>query len=246
MPRLFGSRALPLGAAAAILATVASASGALVAAGGTPAAAASRGTPHVIFGPVSRYALSNLGGYIAEGTKGEFTSASAQWTIAKVTCTSDNNLYAPWVGIDGDGDETVEQTGVATSCSTGKPAYSAWYEMYPAGPVYFTNPVALGDHFIDSVTYANGEFTLKIDDKTAGWTKTIHKKLSASRLSAEAVIEAPGGYPKFTSVSFTDVKFNGKELSTFNPVKSDTGTTAHEYVPSAITNGDDFKMVPKS
>jgi len=197
-----------------------------------------------MFGPVSRYALSNWGGYIAQGTAGEFTVAAAHWTIATVTCNSDANLYAPWVGIDGDGDATVEQTGVQTACSTGSPVNSAWYEMYPAAPVYFPNPVSTGDVISASVTYAGGEYTLKITDKTQGWTHTVHKTLASDRLSAEAVIEAPGGYPTITSVKFTGVKFNGQLLASFDPVASDTGTAAHEYVPTAIKHGDDFNMVP--
>ncbi len=240
------SRAVRAAVAASVLLGGAALSCA-AAAGGTTAAR--HQVRHVVFGPATRYALSNWGGYIAEGSSGEFVKASAQWTIAKVTCTSSNDLYAPWVGIDGAGDSTVEQTGVQTDCSSGSPVASAWYEMYPAPPVYFANAVSIGDHFTASVTYSSSSFTLVISDKTQGWTHTVRKSLSAQRLSAEAVIEAPGGgntYPKFTSVNFTSVKFNGQDLATFSPVASDTGTTSHELVPTAITNGDDFKMVPKA
>jgi hypothetical protein len=47
-------------------------------------------------------------------------------------------------------------------------------------------------------------------------------------------------------VSFTGVKFNGQTLGSYNPTASDTGTTSRELVPTAITKGDDFKMVPKA
>ncbi|HEV2360622.1 MAG TPA: hypothetical protein VGS21_02860, partial [Acidimicrobiales bacterium] len=103
-----------------------------------------------------------------------------------------------------------------------------------------------GDSFSASVTYSGGVFVLKISDLTKKWSHTVRKSLSASRLSAEAVIEAPGGYPKITKVTFTSVKFNGSTLASFNPTASDTGTTTHEYIPTAITNGDVFSMVPKA
>jgi hypothetical protein len=245
MPRS-ARRALPLTAAVTLLASAAAVTGVAAAGGGAAAAA---GTPRpAVFGPVS-FALSNWGGYIAKGTKGEFTSAVAHWKIAKSTCKSSADLYAPWVGIDGDGDSTVEQTGVATDCSSGSPRNEAWYEMFPAAPVYFSNAISAGDSISASVTYASGEFTLKISDVTKKWTHVIHKKQTDELLTAEAIIEAPGGggtFPTFTSVNFTGVKFNGKPLATFNPTASDTGTTSHELIPTAITNGDDFKMVPKA
>src|SRR5690242_7982411 len=54
----------------------------------------------------------NWGGMAATGSG--FTSVSATWTEPSATCNSRNDLYAPWVGIDGYGTSTVEQTGVAT------------------------------------------------------------------------------------------------------------------------------------
>src|SRR3954452_22827871 len=53
----------------------------------------------------------NWGGYVATGAT--FTSVSATWTEPTATCNSGNDLYAPWVGIDGYSSSTVEQTGVA-------------------------------------------------------------------------------------------------------------------------------------
>jgi hypothetical protein len=250
MSRFLATRALPLAGAATVVAGALSLTAGLAATGPAAAAPAKNAVHYVAFAPPSRFTLSNWGGYIAEGSSGEFTSASADWKIAKATCNASDDLYAPWVGIDGSGDATVEQTGVATSCGSGKPVEDAWYEMYPASPVYFSTKIKVGDLIEASVTYSGGEFTLVMTDKTAGWTHKVHKKLAgAQRLSAEAIIEAPGGggtFPKFSSVNFTNVKFNGKALSTFNPVASDTGTSTHELVPTAITKGDDFSMVPKA
>ncbi len=187
--------------------------------------------------------LSNWGGYIAAGSTGEFNSISAEWTVPIVKCLADGNLYAPWVGIDGYGSTTVEQTGVQTDCKTGSPVDSAWYEMYPARPVYYANPVSTGDSIVASVIYSGKSFVLTITDTTKGWTRTVDKTARrASRLSAEAVIEAPGGYPAITKVQFAQVLINGTDLASFDPVRSITGSGTGRYVPGPIKNGTSFTI----
>ncbi len=190
--------------------------------------------------------LSNWGGYIATGSAGEFKSISAQWRVPLVTCRADKDLYAPWVGIDGDGSSTVEQTGVQTSCSTGSPVHSAWYEMFPKPAVYFPNPLSTGDSISASVTYAAGKFTITISDTTKGWTQTLQRTVSSrQKISAEAVIEAPGGYyPAITKVKFTQVLINGADLNTLNPITSKTGNSQQAYGPGSIKDGTNFSIKP--
>ena len=162
------------------VATVAVAA-ATLAAPALPAGAAAAATTGLSFRPL-HYNINgyNWGGYAATGSG--FTSVSATWTEANATCNSTNDLYAPWVGIDGYGSSTVEQTGVATDCSSGRPVHQAWYEMYPANPVYLSvssYPVSAGDHITASVTYAGGSsYTLKLDNSTRGWTYSTTKSLS--------------------------------------------------------------------
>ena len=166
----------------------------------------------------------NWGGYAATGSG--FTSVSASWTEPDAVCNSTNDLYAPWVGIDGYGSSSVEQTGVATDCSSGSPVNQAWYEMYPANPVYLSlssYPVSAGDHIRASVTYAgSNRYTLKLTDSSQGWTYTTTKSVSAQRTSAEVIIESPtGSYPDFGTLSFTSATVNGKSLGSFSPVALD-------------------------
>lgn len=189
--------------------------------------------------------ISNWGGYVAHGAT--FTTATASWTVAKVSCLNQGNLYAPWVGIDGDGNNTVEQTGVATDCQSGQPSHEAWYEMYPQPPVYYNDPISTGDKITASVTASGTSFTLKISDTTKGWTESVTKSLaSATKSTAEAVIEAPGGYPAIKSVKFTNVEFNGQPLGSFNNlVKYQTQSgSATVYGPTKIKKGTNFKMKP--
>jgi Peptidase A4 family len=213
----------------------------------TSGAAAATAAPLYAPARVLAGSLSNWGGYVATGPRGHFTTAAATWTIPAATCAGTRGLYAPWVGIDGYGNSTVEQTGMQTSCATGSPVVSAWYEMYPAAPVYFSNPAALGDTVHASVTYAAGTFTLVIADTTQGWSHTVHKKLAAAReTTAEAVIEAPGGFPATVGpVSFTGVSFDGTPLGSIHPVVTlrTRGNGTSIWTPGPISGGN-FTITP--
>ncbi|MEY9928509.1 hypothetical protein ABH926_003148 [Catenulispora sp. GP43] len=186
----------------------------------------------------------NWGGYAAQGSG--FTSVSASWTEPAASCGSTNDLYAPWVGIDGYGSNSVEQTGVATDCSSGSPVDEPWYEMYPAAPVYLNTssyPVRTGDVINASVTYAgSSKYKLVLSDSTRGWTYSTTKSLSgASRASAEVIIESPtGSYPNFGTLHFTNAKINGASLSSKNPTALDPSNGVYEAHTSAISGGTSF------
>ena len=129
-----------------------------------------------------------------KGANDAYKSVSATWTEPKATCTSNKNLYASfWVGLDGYSSNSVEQTGTDSDCNGTTPSYYGWYEMYPAYPVNFTNPVAVGDKFSASVTFSGTDtYTLVLSDITSDWTKTILKSQSGlDRSSAEVITEAP-------------------------------------------------------
>jgi hypothetical protein len=191
----------------------------------------------------SQWASSSpWGGYVATGSG--FTSIVGSWVEPKVTCNSDNNLFAPWVGIDGYGSNTVEQTGAQVSCASGSPAYSAWYEMYPKAPVYLstsTYPVSANDKFTGSVTTSgNGSYKITLKDTTKGWTYTTTKSLDGENVSAEAIIESPSqSYPTFTAVKFSAITVNGEVFSDFDPTPLSSGG----YSPTAL-NGGAFSLKP--
>ena len=190
----------------------------------------------------------NWGGYAATGSRNAFTSVSATWVEPSATCNSTNDLYAPWVGLDGYGSSTVEQTGVQTDCSSGSPVDSFWYEMYPANPVYpspSTHPVSAGDTIHASVTYNGSSFTLTLQNVSRGWTYTTSKKLtSARRMSAEVIIESPtAAYPNFGTVNFTSATVNGATLGSFGPVAMDpSNSSGFEAHASALSGGTAFTM----
>lgn len=200
--------------------------------------------------PLSRLTNSdstNWSGYAATGTT--FTSVSTSWTQPSVVCTNKATYSSFWAGLDGDGSNSVEQTGTAADCSHGRPVYFAWYEMYPAAPVNYSNPVKAGDAMSASVTTnRSGSFTLRLSDATEGWAQTTTATSTAAPLaSAEVIAEAPTRgttlpLADFGTVSFTSALANGKAIGGFNPdeivMVSRSGTTRAQ--PSALSGGENF------
>ena len=196
-----------------------------------------------------RHATStNWSGYAVHG--GTYTSVSASWVEPTGHCSSGHQYSSFWVGLDGYGSSTVEQTGSEVDCSAGTPRYYSWYEMYPKFPVNFTNPVSPGDHFTGSVTYnGGGNFTLTLSDTTKGWTHTEHKSLaSARRSSAEVIIEAPsssGGVlplADFGTVNLSSAMVDGSAIGSHNPTKITmvtSGGTPKDSV-SSLSGGANF------
>ena len=179
----------------------------------------------------------------AAATGSGFSSVSASWTEPYVTCNSTNDLMAPWVGIDGYGSSTVEQTGVATDCSYGYPIYQGWYEMYPAGPVYYSNPVGAGDQINASVTRSGSTYTLTLTDASQGWTQTVYQALGAANASAEVIIESPtASYPNFGSVNFFNATIDGAQLGAYNPVLMDASNNYGYEDHTSGVNGGNFSI----
>src|SRR5215472_12500128 len=195
----------------------------------------------------------NWAGYAA--ISGHYTRVSAKWTEPKVNCTSTTSYASFWVGLDGYGSSTVEQTGSDSDCQGGSPTYYAWYEMYPKFPVIISHPVLPGDAMSASVAAGtNSSFKLVISDLTQGWTFQTTKTLSSARLaSAEAIAEAPssqsGVLPlaNFGTMFFSSTMVNGNSIGSFNPVKivmvTPKGTVKAQ--PSALSGGTAFSVTWK-
>jgi Peptidase A4 family len=185
----------------------------------------------------------NWSGYAATGST--YTSVSTTFTQPAVNCSSGDGYSSFWVGLDGYSSDSVEQTGTEADCSGGQAEYSAWYEMYPAYPVTYSNTVEPGDVITETVSYSSSKYTLTLKDSTEGWTKTTSKKESGlSRSSAEVVAEAPysGGVlplDNFGTVNFRSSTVNGASLSSTDPtginMVSDSGVP--EATISSLSGG---------
>jgi Peptidase A4 family len=153
---------------------------------------------------------------------------AARFTVPRVTCTHRGSDAYFWVGLDGWGNATVEQTGVAAVCehtsSGNKPVYVDWYEMYPKRGVV-VHPVARGDTIIASVSYdsRNGQYYLQISDRTRpGASFSTHKSCprghTCRKAMAEVIAEDPGGGVKkgVYLANFGTVHFSEAEVISRN------------------------------
>src|ERR1700753_3737557 len=103
--------------------------------------------------------------------------------VPNLNCTTSRNAAgASWVGIDGAGNDVVEQTGVTYGCSAGRAWEDVWRENYPADVV--TMPVHIYQHDLValSVTY-NGshQFTFSVRNETHPGSYSIRTYAPYSR-----------------------------------------------------------------
>ena len=80
--------------------------------------------------------------------------------------------------------------------------YHAWFEFYPNGAEYITNPltgsklVKPGDLMQAWVQYNGstyGTYTLTRDDDTQNWSFSVTKSWTGSNATAECIAEEPQG-----------------------------------------------------
>jgi hypothetical protein len=193
---------------------------------------------------------SNWAGYAAHSTT--YTSVTTTWVEPSASCGSGTTYASFWGGLDGYASASVEQTGTLVECSGGTPYQFAWYEMYPASPVYFNNTITAGDTMVSTITAtSSGAFTLYLADSSRGWSHTINQSNSSlARSSAEAIAEAPssssGVLPlaNFGTVTFTSTRVNGGTLAASNPtsITMASGSTTKASVSAISSSGTSFSV----
>jgi Peptidase A4 family len=189
--------------------------------------------PDATGGALNVIKSSNWSGYAAHlPRKHVYHSVSASWVQPRARCAAapGDEFAAFWVGLDGYNSTSVEQIGTDSDCAgaTGMtPHYYGWFEMFPAAPVNFKNPVLPGDHMSASVTFSGVEkYTLVLKDATRHWTRTIvRRNPNLARSSAEVITEAPSSsatgavlpLADFGTVRFSLIRINGLVLKKETP-----------------------------
>ena len=225
----------------ALVAALAAALG-LLAAAGPAAARSSSGMTHAPLRRLVHATSTNWAGW--DNTGSTYKSVSASWVQPTVTCAKRQTSYSSfWVGLDGDGSNSVEQTGSEGDCQRGKAVYYSWYEFYPAYPVNFSNTVQPGDHFSATVTSnGGGSYTLVLTDSTQNWSHTVNGSApGAQNASAEVIAEAPssnrGVLPlaNFGTMNFTNAMVDGATLGTV-PTPQKITMATNSYVKASVSN----------
>jgi len=194
---------------------------------------------------VGRGTSTNWSGYAVDGTGA--TQVRGTWTQPAVKCAAGENSWSsPWVGIDGDTSNTVEQTGTDSDCQSGQAVYYAWYEMYPKSLVTLSMAVHPGDSITGVVKYSSSSFTLTLTDNTTHVSfTTTQSSRKAQRSSIEWIMEGPssGLLSDFGAVPFSAASgtISGKTagLSSFTnaqPITMVTKSGAVRAQPSGVSS----------
>jgi hypothetical protein len=135
-----------------------------------------------------------------------------------------------WVGLDGDGYNTVEQIGVQGNCTSTSAAatYTLWYEMAPAPMIpersYTIHP---GDSISISVYYNQAnkvyDFTFSDSTEAESFTKNgVKCAVTCLNNTAEVIAEDPsGGVGSVDLAQFNNVTFSGTTVTSLDGTKGD-------------------------
>ena len=189
---------------------------------------------------------TNWSGYAVTGSAA--THVIGTWTVKSVSCASGESSWSsPWVGIDGDNSNTVEQIGTDSDCQNGTPTYYAWYEMYPKSLVVINMTVRPGDSFTGEVTGGSGgQFTLKLTRNSATSFQTTQSSKRARRSSVEWVLEGPSngllsnfGSQPFSAASATISGQTGSigSFGNADPITMVSSQGVTRAVPSSLSSG---------
>jgi hypothetical protein len=218
------------------------------------------------FGPdsIPTETSTNWSGYVDTGhsaTNGDFSSIVASWNVPEIpdsACPSGNYGYrlgAVWVGLDGSGSSTVEQTGTTSQCHNGSLTYYSWYEMYPSPPNIISS-VSPGDHITAFVDFTGYSWHLSLVDNSTGSDfsslQSCPSGSTCDNYSAEAIAEAPGGCVASSSqvcngslyplADFNFVKFSLASVATDN---AGGGLGTSGFTPHNVTMVAGSKVLAK-
>jgi hypothetical protein len=141
----------------------------------------------------------NWGGYLVasdlNNPQSTVIGVNGSWIVPSVTDIGADAFSAAWVGIGGQFDDTLIQTGTEHDFLNGSAVYYAWYEMLPQESITIDSmAVAPGDQMqasIDLVDASSSLWAVSIADLTSGQSFQQNFAYNSSQLSAEWIIERP-------------------------------------------------------
>jgi hypothetical protein len=165
---------------------------------------------------------TNWSGEIDTGTT--YTAVQGYWTVPTVAPSSTAKYAAAWIGIGGDRNTKLIQTGTTSDTSGGTTSYSAWYELLPAPSIEIHSLVSPGNKmeaFIDETS--PGSWTITIEDVTEKWVNTgTFSYTVGTPSSAEWITERPtlitNTKEKLSTLAdFGSVRFHDLKTTAVNP-----------------------------
>ncbi len=144
----------------------------------------------------------------------QFTRVNASWTVPTVRVSMDNSFSAEWIGVGGQFDQTLIQTGTEQNSIGGQATYRAWYEL-ASDPVFGISSLSIspGDRITASISLLNPQtdtWSIEIHDVTNGQFFLRNFIYVSSALSAEWIVERPTVASRSATLAdFGQVTFTG-------------------------------------
>jgi Peptidase A4 family len=171
---------------------------------GPPRLGPIEGRVHIGLGQTTSSNWSGYAAYGKESTPVTFGSVRGNWVQPTASCNLKGHKFALaafWVGLDGYGNNTVEQTGTEADCEGKEPVYYAWYEFYPERLHLIEIEAKPGQEFHAEVTHS----TLFLENVSTGEEETVEYEPGALEFAtAEWIAEKPSSnFTDFGSVHFS-------------------------------------------
>jgi hypothetical protein len=195
--------------------------------------------PHRQLIPQNAIAQSdNWSGYALTGPAGQFASVTGCWQVPTAASSGSNDTYSSsWIGIDGDGNGDLIQTGTQSDWYEGQGVYFAWWEILPTPETLITSITVLpGDTVCAAIEPAGwGRWTMTLSDETAAQSFATTQAYNGPRSSAEWITEAPTG--------LVNGSFCVLPLANYGQVTVAGGINGS---PVSLSSSDGLQMVPSS
>jgi hypothetical protein len=181
------------------------------------AASAATGAPA---GPAvgSKTEFYNWSGYGETG--GTYSQVLGVWTVPDVKKTSGPTYSSSWIGIDGEFNRHLIQTGTEQDYYNGKAHYDAWWEILPAAETLIPSlTVSPGDLMSADIAHSSGtSWSISIVDNTTQQTFSITKNYTGPGASVEWIQEATTINGKVATLAkYGEVTFSNLEANSVNP-----------------------------
>jgi hypothetical protein len=149
-----------------------------------------------------RLASSDWSGYVVatdvNNPQPLVTRIEASWPVPRVGVSIRDSFSAAWIGVGGQFDRTLIQTGTEHDSINGVGTYSAWYELLPNAEVTIASlSVSAGDRITASISLLDptaNTWLIEIHDLTGATGEQSFQNsfvYVSSMLSAEWIVERP-------------------------------------------------------
>ncbi|MBL1078387.1 hypothetical protein JK358_28675 [Nocardia sp. 2] len=128
-------------------------------------------------------------------------------------------------------------TGVFPDACETEQIHDAWWEGYPAPPVTYADAeVRPGDTMHAEVSWDGGAYTMTLENRSRGWTRTTVEPSTAPARTAEVVVEGHlnAALPGFTPITFTDIRIDGRPLADYGPLAYGIAATNRFLMPGPV------------